>query len=94
MTSATSRAAIGDVRLAPNSNQITSYLAIDRVARAMNSGFSMNTVGRMCTTGSPAQFNSCSAESAAAAAESLSTVEFEATRCYANPMGMSQMTVS
>jgi len=54
----------------------------------------MNTVGRMCTTGSPAQFNSCSAESAAAAAESLSTVEFEATRCYANPMGMSQMTVS
>ena len=60
-TRATSAAAIGDVRPLANGSTSAPRSRIEPAASMVSSGFSMNTVGRTCTTGTPAQFMMCSA---------------------------------
>jgi hypothetical protein len=54
--SATSRAATGEVRPSPKGSLIVPFRRIDARVSIPKSGFSMNTVGRMCVTGRPDQF--------------------------------------
>src|SRR5258708_38967214 len=60
ITSATSRAAIGDVRPEPNGSRIVSVLAVDEAAIVMKMGVSRNMGGLMCTTGRPDHSSTCS----------------------------------
>ena len=60
-TRATSSTATGEVRPAPNGRAIVPFSRIDRAAIVVNIGVSRNTVDRMCTTGRPDQFSTCSA---------------------------------
>ena len=45
----------------PNGSAIVPFSWIERAAIVVNSGVSRNAVGRMCTTGRPDQFSTCSA---------------------------------
>src|ERR1700678_4289704 len=59
--SATSLAAIGDVRPVPKGKASAPWSRIDWAANTVNSGFSKKTVGRICTAGIGDQSITCSA---------------------------------
>ncbi len=59
-TSATSATSTGEVRPRPKGRRIVPSRAIDSAAQVVKKGFWRKTVARMCTTGNPDQFSTCS----------------------------------